>query len=476
MSKRLETLRSQHEALVSRQAAVKAELLEIVERDGDPTDDEAAQTRSLVAEHEEIGPKADELRSEIEALEKVLNASPQALERAYTPPQVMTRNDAAEWGVEHRSVADVRAAARTMIEQIPHVDNDTRSAMTATLERADTPSGGLARQMIAASRSEYRSAFPKLISGREFTLTADEVRAVEAVRAVTLTDANGGYLVPTVVDPTIIVTGTHNGMLGTNPIRARADVRQISGDNLTVISSGGVTVEWVAEGQESSDNAPTFSTLTLTPYRANCFVPYSIEAEQDWPGLEATIRRLIAIAKDDEEMSVFTTGSGTGRPIGIITDIVANYTGQIQASASADTFAVADLYALRNKIAPRYQGRASWMANQLIYDKVRQFDTAGGANFWVDLNGANPPSLLGQSAYVNPAMDGTYGSGENYVMVYGDFSGYTIVDRVGLTVEPIRHLFGGSNNFPNGMRGIWAYWRTGGRVTNSEALAVLNVT
>jgi HK97 family phage major capsid protein len=348
--------------------------------------------------------------------------------------------------------------------------------MTLTLERADTPSGALARHMIAASRSEYRSAFPKLISGRQYTLTADEIRAVEAVRAVTLTDANGGYLVPTVVDPTIIITGTHNGMLGMNPLRANADVRQIAGDNLTVVSSSGVTVEWVAEGQESTDNAPTFSTLTLTPYRANCFVPYSIEAEQDWPGLEATIRRLIALAKDDAEMNVFALGSGTGRPLGLITDIAANYTGQVVESATGDTFAVADLYALRNAVAPRYQGRASWMANQLIYDKVRQFDTSGGANFWVDLNGANPPSLLGQPAYTNPEMDGTYGSGENYVMVYGDFSGYTIVDRIGLTVEPIPHLFGATNNFPNGMRGIWAYWRTGGRVTNSEALAVLNVT
>ena len=116
------------------------------------------------------------------------------------------------------------------------------------------------------------------------------------------------------------------------------------------------------------------------------------------------------------------------------------------------------------------------MANQLIFDKVRQFDTAGGGSYWVDLNGANPPSLMGFPTITNPEVDGTYGSGENYVMVYGDFSGYTIVDRIGLTLESIPHLFGASNNFPNGMRSIWAYWRTGARVTNSEALAVLNVT
>ena len=53
---RIETLRTQLDALEARQAAVKAELLEIVERDGDPSDEEATQTRSLVSEFNEIDP------------------------------------------------------------------------------------------------------------------------------------------------------------------------------------------------------------------------------------------------------------------------------------------------------------------------------------------------------------------------------------------------------------------------------------
>lgn len=473
---RIEELRSSVNALADELNELRSTLTAYTERDGEPTAEEAERFKADLASWQSTTAELDTKREQLRQLEEIANA-PAAARESAPSPQVMVRSDHFEAGVEFRSVSDVRGAARTMIEKVDHVDDQVRSAMQATLDKADDKRGALARHMIAAARPEYRSAFPKLIAGREYALTPDEVRAVEAVRAVTLTDANGGYVVPTVIDPTIIVTGTHNGMLGANPIRSRANVRQITGDNLTVVKSSGVTVEWVAEGQESSDNAPTLSTVTLTPYRANCFIPYSIEVDQDWPGMESEMRRLIQIAKDDEEANVFALGSGVGRPLGLITDIITNYTGQVQASASADTFAVADLYALRNKIAPRYQGRASWMANQLIFDKVRQFDTAGGANFWVDLNGANPSQLMGFPAFTNPEMDGTYGSGENYVMVFGDLAaGYTIVDRVGMTIEAIPHLFGGSNNFPNGMRGIWAYWRTGGRVTNSEALAVLNVT
>ena len=473
---RIEALRSAINALAERANGLKAKLEEYATRDEEPSDEERAQFQQDLKDFNDAGPELERMTAELRQLEAVLAAPERARETAPAVPQVMTRNDPFAEGVEFRSVAEVRGAARTVVEQVEHVDDSIRQAMQATLDQAIDKGGQIARHMIVASRPAYRSGFHKLLAGRPDLLTPEERAAEESVRALSLTDANGGYLVPTVVDPTIIFTGTHNGLVAAQAIRARADVRQISGDNLTVVKSSGVTVNWVAEGEESSDNSPTLSTLALSVNRCNCFVPYTIEIAQDWPGLENTIRNMIQVAKDDEEANVFALGNGTGKPLGMVYDIYTNYTGQVQNSASADTFAVADLYALRNKIAARYQGRGTWMGNQLIMDKIRQFDTAGGGSYWVDLNGANPSSLMGFPVITNPEMDGTYGSGDNYVLVYGDFSGYTIVDRVGLTVEAIPHLFGASNNFPNGMRGIWAYWRTGARVTNSEALAVLNVT
>jgi HK97 family phage major capsid protein len=473
---RIEALRSAINALVERSNTLRATLQEYATRDEDPSDEERTQFAQDLADFEAAGPEIERLTGELRALEAVANAPERARESVPAPLQVMTRQDPFAAGVEFRSTSEVRGAARTVVEQVEHVDDEIRNAMQRTLDRAIDKGGMVARHMIVASRPAYRSAFPKLLAGRPDLMTPEERAAEESVRALSLTDASGGYLVPTVVDPTIIFTGTHNGLVAANAIRARADVRQISGDNLTVVKSSGVTVDWVSEGEESNDNSPTLSTLALSVNRCNCFVPYTIEIEQDWPGLEATIRNMIQVAKEDEEANVFALGNGTGKPLGMVYDIYTNYTGQVQASATADTFAVADLYALRNKIAARYQGRGTWMGNQLIMDKIRQFDTAGGGSYWVDLNGANPSSLMGFPVITNPEMDGTYGSGDNYVLVYGDFSGYTIVDRIGLTVEPIPHLFGSNNNFPNGMRGIWAYWRTGARVTNSEALAVLNVT
>lgn len=193
--------------------------------------------------------------------------------------------------------------------------------------------------------------------------------------------------------------------------------------------------------------------------------------------MEADMRRLMMIAKDDLEIEAFTTGNGSTKPLGMFYDVYTNYTGQVQASASANAFAEADLYALIQKVAARFRNRGAWMANEIILDKVRQFNVASAGSVWVQLAADRPGTILGRPVYGNPQVDGTYGSGENYVMAFGDFAdAYTIVDRVGMSVELVPHLLGATNNMPNGMRALYAYWRTGARIVNSSAIAVLNVT
>jgi HK97 family phage major capsid protein len=477
MSTRLETLRSQLEAFEARQAAVKSELTEIVSRDGAPTEDEATQTRSLVAEFEELAPKADELRNEIARLTAILNAPERA--REVSSPTILTRqaDPLADENVQYLPTAQVRGAARTAIENLSQTEDHVRDSLYRSLERADDARGTLARHMIAASRVEYRSAFSKLISGTPWALTPDEVRAVEHVRAASLTDASGGYAVPTVLDPTLILTGAHDG-LTPNPIRQLANVRQITGDNLNLVRTDGVTASYVAEATESTDGAPTLNPIELTPHKAHAAIPFTIEIQGDWASMESEMRRLLMVAKDDLEIEKFTLGTGSVQPTGLVYDIYTNYSGQVQASATADTFAIADIYALVAKIADRFRGRSSFIGNELTFDRVRQFNMTGGASMWTQLDASRPATILGRPAYGLASMDGVINAGaENYMLLFGDIrEAYTIVDRVGMTVELVNHLFGTTNNLPNGMRALYAYWRNGARVVNSGAVGLLNVT
>ena len=61
------------------------------------------------------------------------------------------------------------------------------------------------------------------------------------------------------------------------------------------------------------------------------------------------------------------------------------------------------------------------------------------------------------------------------VLLYGDLEQtYRIVDRVGLSIEIIPHLFG-ANARPTGERGLFAYWRTSGAVLVDNAARLLSI-
>jgi HK97 family phage major capsid protein len=63
------------------------------------------------------------------------------------------------------------------------------------------------------------------------------------------------------------------------------------------------------------------------------------------------------------------------------------------------------------------------------------------------------------------------------IAVVGDFSrAFKIVDRVGMNIELIPHLFGAAQgNLPTGQRGLFAYWRVGAKVLDANAFRVLKL-
>jgi HK97 family phage major capsid protein len=372
--------------------------------------------------------------------------------------------------------AELRSRALVAIEKMPSASDKVKEASTVIVERFDDKDATLARMVLAASSPAYIRAFAKAATNRLHELDDTEQRALQAVRAMSLTDSAGGYLVPFQLDPTVIITA--NGSL--NEIRRIARQVVATGDTWNGVSSGAVSWSWDAEASQVSDDATTFAQPTIPIYTARGFVPVSIEALQDMSNGAAEVARLLAEGREILEAAAFAIGSGTGQPTGIVTALTG--TSSIVASAGADTLAVGDLYATQSGLPARYRSRGAWLATNAFYNRARQFDTAGGSSLWAQLGDDRPANLLGKPIYEAEDMDGVItAAADNYMAVFGDFSNYVIADRIGMTVEFIPHLFqqttaGSGFGRPTGQRGWFAYYRTGADSVNDGAFRMLNVT
>ena len=358
------------------------------------------------------------------------------------------------------------------------LDQDTMRAQVANLvDNRDSADSEIAKRILQTGSPAYRRGFMKYLAGQERSWTTEE-RTAMAVGA----GGTGGYAVVYTLDPTFIKTSN----LAVNPFREIARQVTIAGTNeWRGVTSNAVVASRAAEAAEVGDNSPTLTQPDIVVQRVQCFIPVSIELTQDLPSLQSEVAGLIQDAKDVEEATSFTTGTGVapqaqGLLVGATTTVAAGGTA---------AFAIADVYATENALGPRFRPNAKWVGNRFIYQKVRQFDTAGGSNMWIGypnpLQGGmanNPPrsgrlqlDLIGYPSYEDSAMAAALTTA-SLILVLGDFSYYVIVDRIGLDIEVIPHLFGPTNRFPTGQRGIYAYWRNNAQVMSPNAFAVLKTS
>ncbi|MCX4622788.1 phage major capsid protein [Streptomyces albogriseolus] len=364
---------------------------------------------------------------------------------------------------------ELRARALSAVEKMAGANDAVRAAGTAILERWDDADSRIAKLCLATSSPEYLRAWAKVASGRGHMIAPEEQKALE--RAMSLTDTAGGYLVPFQLDPTVIITA--NG--SRNQIREAARTVVATGDVWNGVSSGAVAWSWDAEATEVSDDAPSFAQPSIPVYKAQGFVPISIEALEDEANVTQEVARLLSFGRDVLEAAAFVSGTGVGQPTGIVTALAG--TASVVTPTTAETFAAADIYKLDGALPARYRTGASWLANRSVYNLVRQFDTNGGAQMWERIGADVPPQLLGRPALEAEDMDASFdpaAAGDNHLVVYGDFSNYVIADRVGMTVEFIPHLVG-ANRRPTGQRGWYAYYRVGADSVNDAAFRMLNV-
>jgi HK97 family phage major capsid protein len=466
----------------TRQAEIRARLTEI---EGlEPADDLDEVARASFVN--DVDAETDELLEEAEAL--AAEAAPmvaraQRIERLHgfaqnaratepgdqrpTGPEVMRKVDPfADLEVirsKRYDDGDVISRARKAIEVAPrHMTEIARAqveSLLLDLEEDSKQAPLIARHLLLTGSPDYHNEF------KEYMRTG---YAGELLRAnMSLTDANGGYLVPFTLDPTIILTNA--GIV--DPIRQISTIKTTATDTWSGVTSAGVTAGWTAEAAEATDGAVTTGLLTITPKRADSWIAGSYEVLAD-SGFFSQLGPLVADAKARLEGAAFATANTAAtRPVGIVSAVAA-VTASLVSAAATNAFAIADIYAVADALRPRDAANATWLANKKIYNKARQFDTSGSAAFWANLGMGRPNQLLGQDAREASSMAGTIATGA-YTLLAGDFSKYYIVDRIGLQMLYNPMVMGRTNSRPTGEAGWMAFWRVGADVADVDAFRLL---
>jgi len=462
--------------LVARRDELRAEIRDIdAEHSGQSfPDDVKSRWNELNEELDETVATIDEVKARAERVADLADdpnhteAEPKYLKRGKRVvshvPDDPTRLE--DYRARANSMADLEQAYRDGAMQIlenrfnpavPGVSKEEAQTQVGhlldTLDHSRGDDGGsrsIARRVIATSSREYSQEFGRYLA------TKGAVVGPEMLRAASLTTTAGGFAVPVILDPTVILTSAGQQ----TPIRQISRVEQVVGNTWEGISSTGITAAFSAEATEATDNAPVLAQPTANVEKAQAFVPMSIEVSEDWIRIQAEMAKMLLDAKNRLESSKYLTGAGhtSSVPEGLQTGATA-----VVSTATTAVFAVADLYKLENALSPRFKENASIVANRAVFNLVRQFDTAGGASLWVQLQEGQPERLIGYPKYEWSDMSSATTSG-TWIMTIGDFSNFVIVDRIGMNVEFIQHLFGTANNLPTGQRGLYCYWRTTSKV------------
>lgn len=349
-----------------------------------------------------------------------------------------------------RAPAHMSDVARAHVEQLVTVDegDDNRQA------------GYIARHLLCTGSAEYHEAFRAYFR---------DGHPGEILRAtMTLADAQGGYLVPFTLDPTIILSNA--GIV--DPLRRLSTIKQIATDSWNGVTSAGVSSAWTAEGTEFPDGSPTFGQPSITPQAADMWVEGTYQMLAD-SGFASSLGRLLADQKQIHEGQAFATGNvGATRPRGVVARI-ASVAGCLVPSAANGALAQADVYAVSDALRARDSDRAQWLAHKRIYNKVKQLDTSGGSAFWADMGVGIPANLLGASANEASSMTSAIAANAN-VLLAGNFEHFVIVDRVGMSVQ-YDPMLKGANGRANGKAGWAAFWRVGSDVVDVDAFRLLQL-
>ncbi len=329
-----------------------------------------------------------------------------------------------------------------------------------------------AELITALSSPYYESGFRQILrfpeafrSGTGILMWSDEERLayhdVMACRSALVEDTGTGgqYLLPLVLDDTIVLTNASSA----NPWRRVCRNVTTTSKTWNGVTSAGATAVWTAEGATATDGTPTLGALVLTPLKEATWLMASVEEYAD-THIAQNVPALLADGFARLESAGFATGGGTTVPNGAV------FRATVDANTSlVNTANATQVFPLLTALPPRFrigdQAKPYWACNIAILNapSIVNDQTSDGI-----------PEIFGYDVLESSDMDSANTTGGHKNLLFFDANSFLICERLGTTVvwEPLVASSGGI--LPSGVVGWFAYRRVTSDCTTATALRIHN--
>lgn len=283
------------------------------------------------------------------------------------------------------------------------------------------------------------------------------------------TGASGGYLVPDPLYQIIIAKRALMSWARQAPVQTFTT----PADHILVPVEDTAATAFVltAEAGAYNENEATVSQKDLILYKYTKLVKMSEEfANYQGTNFDAWIANSFARAEAVTENTIFTTGTGTSEPQGVLTG---STTGNVVTTSAV--LVPQDLTTLIGQLGAGYNvaGQTGFLMKNATkwylkgtsstnYFAFIQTPNAGPNTFPGGLAG---DGFLGQPAYISDDMHAyTVAANTGFSVLYGNYNYYGIAEKPGLLIQRNPYLY-----MANGQIGLFATMYRGGSVLQAEA-------
>lgn len=261
----------------------------------------------------------------------------------------------------------------------------------------------------------------------QYLRSGDKAGPEELKTLTVSSDPQGGYLAPAEFSTEFV-----RNLVQFSPIRQYASVRTTGSPSVIYPARTQVTnAKWKGETQTQEGSEPAFGQAEIPVNELNTFVDISNQLLADSAGVaEAEVRQALAEDFGQKEGQAFLIGTGSNMPMGILRD---PNVGVGKTTASATAIASDELIDLYFSLPALYRQAGTWGMNTKTLAAIRKLkDGHGNYLYQAPVTVGEPASLMGRPIIELLEMD-DIATGKDSV-IFGDFSGYRIVDRLSMSI------------------------------------------